>query len=86
MRHGAGCRILASGSPPVPARDSAEEPQAAIPDTREVSIEVNGATLSALHLTLPNPKGVVFFLHGNGDNLAAWFTNPEFYRRVNLTS
>ena len=55
----------------------------AIPDTREVSIEVDGATLSALHLTLPNPKGVVFFLHGNGGNLASWFTSPGFYRHVN---
>ncbi len=55
----------------------------AIPDTREVSIEVEGATLSALHLRVPNPKGVVFFLHGNGGNLASWFTNPGFYRRVN---
>jgi len=55
----------------------------AIADTREVRIEVDGATLSALHLRLPNPKGVVFFLHGNGGNLASWFTNPAFYRGVN---
>lgn len=55
----------------------------AIADTREVRIEVDGATLSALHLRLPNPKGVIFFLHGNGGNLATWFTNPAFYRSVN---
>jgi pimeloyl-ACP methyl ester carboxylesterase len=55
----------------------------AIDDTREVRIEVPGATLSALHLRLPNPQGVIFFLHGNGGNLASWFTNPAFYRRVN---
>ena len=55
----------------------------AIADTREVRIEVDGAVLSALHLRLPNPKGVVFFLHGSGGNLAAWFTDPAFYRSVN---
>lgn len=55
----------------------------AIADTREVRIEVVGATLSALHLRLPNPKGVVFFLHGNVGNLASWFTDPAFYRSVN---
>ena len=37
----------------------------------------------ALHLRLPAPKGVVFFLHGNGGSLESWFINPEFYRRAN---
>ena len=55
----------------------------AIPDTSEVRIEVAGATLSALHLKLPRPRGVVFFLHGNSGNLATWFTNVEFYRKAN---
>jgi uncharacterized protein len=54
-----------------------------LPDVREVSIDVDGATLSALHLRLPDPKGVVFFLHGNGGNLATWFTGAAFYRRAN---
>jgi uncharacterized protein len=54
------------------------------PDIHEVSIDVPGARLSALHLQLPNPKGVVFFLHGNGGSLANWFVNPEYYRRVNF--
>jgi uncharacterized protein len=53
-------------------------------DTREVRIPVEGATLSALHLTLPHPRGLVFFLHGNGGNLASWFTNPAFYRGINF--
>ncbi|MES2949492.1 MAG: alpha/beta fold hydrolase [Pseudomonadota bacterium] len=52
-------------------------------DIHEVSIDVPGAKLSALHLRLPNPKGVVFFLHGNGGSLVNWFVNPEFYRRAN---
>jgi alpha-beta hydrolase superfamily lysophospholipase len=54
------------------------------PDIHEVSIDVPGARLSALHLRLPDPKGVVFFLHGNGGSLASWFVNPEYYRRMNF--
>jgi uncharacterized protein len=57
--------------------------QFSAPDVREVRIEVPGAVLSALHMRLPNPKGVVFFLHGNGGNLATWFTNSAFYRSAN---
>lgn len=53
------------------------------PDVQELRIEVPGAGLSALHLKLPNPKGVVFFLHGNNGNLATWFTNTPFYRAAN---
>lgn len=53
------------------------------PDIHELSIDVPGAKLSALHLKLPNPKGVVFFLHGNGGSLENWFVNPELYRRAN---
>src|SRR5262249_26393762 len=55
----------------------------AIPDVHEVRIDVDGATLSALHLRLPDPKGVVFFLHGNAGNLASWFADAAFYRRAN---
>jgi hypothetical protein len=36
-----------------------------------------------LHLKLPAPRGVVFFLHGNNGNLATWFTNSDFYRAAN---
>ena len=50
----------------------------------ETTVQVPGATLSALHLQLPAPKGVVFFLHGNGGNLQTWFINAEFYRRANF--
>ncbi|MEO8306392.1 MAG: alpha/beta fold hydrolase [Betaproteobacteria bacterium] len=54
------------------------------PDVHEVSVDVDGATLSALHFRLPNPKGVVFFLHGNSGNLATWFTASSFYRDANF--
>ena len=57
--------------------------QFTIPDVQEVNVPVKGAELSALHLRLPNPKGVVFFLHGNSGNLQTWLTGVDFYRRVN---
>ncbi len=53
-------------------------------DIHELTIDVPGARLSALHLRLPNPKGVVFFLHGNGGSLNTWFVNPEYYRKANF--
>src|SRR6202049_875549 len=49
----------------------------------EVWIPVQGASLHALHFKQPNPRGVVFFLHGNVGNLATWTTGVDFYRRVN---
>ena len=49
----------------------------------ESTVQVPGATLSALHLRLPAPKGVVFYLHGNAGNLQSWFVNADFYRRAN---
>jgi uncharacterized protein len=53
-------------------------------DLREVTVPVSGAQLSVLHLRVPHAKGVVFFLHGNGGNLADWFIDPDFYRRANV--
>ncbi len=63
---------------------AADYPLATAPDIHEVAIDVPGARLSALHLRLPNPKGVVFFLHGNGGSMANWFVNPEYYRHANF--
>jgi pimeloyl-ACP methyl ester carboxylesterase len=53
-------------------------------DVHETWVDVPGARLNALHLRLPKPDGVVFYLHGNAGNLQSWFTNVEFYRRANL--
>jgi uncharacterized protein len=53
-------------------------------DTKEVAVEVPGARLSALHLHLPKPKGLVFFLHGNAGNLQSWFVNTALYRAANF--
>jgi len=53
-------------------------------DVHERWIDVPGARLHALHLQLPRPDGVVFFLHGNAGNLQSWFVNVDFYRRLNV--
>jgi len=55
----------------------------------EVLIPVSGvekndnAILHALHFKRPNPKGLVFFLHGNAGSLRTWATGIDFYERVN---
>jgi hypothetical protein len=56
--------------------------QFALADVEEVSIPVEGATLSALHYRQADAKGVVFFLHGNAGSLQEWFTGTEFFRRA----
>lgn len=65
---------------PLPAEHRFEQR----PDVHEVWVDVPGARLNALHLRLPQPDGVVFFLHGNAGNLQTWFTNSDYYRRLNL--
>ncbi|MGQ3053976.1 MAG: alpha/beta hydrolase, partial [Roseateles sp.] len=52
------------------------------PDVHERLVDVPGAKLSVLELRLPEPRGVVFFLHGNAGNLQSWFTDIEIYRRT----
>ena len=49
----------------------------------EVNIPVEGGQLNALHFQQENPKGVVFFLHGNAGHLVDWTTNVDFYQKVN---
>lgn len=53
-------------------------------DVHERQIDVPGARLSALHLQLPAPKGLVFYLHGNAGNLQSWFVNADFWRSANF--
>ncbi len=52
------------------------------PDVHERFVDVPGARLSVLELRSPDPKGVVFFLHGNSANLKSWFVNTGPYRRA----
>lgn len=49
----------------------------------EVSIPVDGAVINALHFRQEQPRGLIFFLHGNGGNLQSWSVNADYYRRVN---
>jgi pimeloyl-ACP methyl ester carboxylesterase len=53
-------------------------------DVHETWVDVPGARLNLLHLRLPQPRGVVFFLHGNGGSLQNWFVDLDFYRRENF--
>lgn len=51
-------------------------------DVHEVWVDVPGARLHALHLKLPAPRGLVFYLHGNAGNLDGWFANADFWRQA----
>jgi len=53
-----------------------------VPGVVERTIDVEGATLSALHFRQPGAKGLVFFLHGNAGSLQEWVTSTDFYRRT----
>jgi pimeloyl-ACP methyl ester carboxylesterase len=57
-------------------------PLATDPDVREAFVERPDARLSMLELRLPEPRGVVFYLHGNGGSLRGWFVNRDFWRRT----
>lgn len=55
----------------------------------EHSIEVDGATLNALHFhhnsdPQNKPNGFVFFLHGNAGNLETWTENVKVYQDINV--
>jgi len=54
------------------------------PDVHEFTIEVPGASLSAAQLRMPNPRGVVFFLHGNSGNLTDCLVDLDAFREVNF--
>lgn len=50
---------------------------------REINVLVDGAKINSLLFRQPNPRGLVFFLHGNRGNLETWTNNVEFYQRIN---
>jgi pimeloyl-ACP methyl ester carboxylesterase len=54
------------------------------PDVQEHTIDVPGARLSAAQLRLPDPRGVVFFLHGNSGNLLDCLVDLDAFREVNF--
>jgi pimeloyl-ACP methyl ester carboxylesterase len=61
-----------------------DQPVSTDPDVHETFIDVPGARLSAAQLKLPNPRGVVFFLHGNSGNLKKWFVDLDAFRELNF--
>jgi len=54
------------------------------PDVHESWIEVPGARLSTVQLRLPDPRGVVFFMHGNSGNLTDCLPELDAFRDVNF--
>jgi alpha-beta hydrolase superfamily lysophospholipase len=68
----------------MPSRLPADHRFAFGDDVHEAWIEVPGARLHALYLRNAQPRGVVFFLHGNAGSLDSWFTNADFYRQLNF--
>lgn len=54
------------------------------PDVHELTLEVPGARLSVAQLRLPNPRGVMFFLHGNSGNLLDCLVDLDAFREVNF--
>jgi len=62
----------------------ADQPLVDDPDVYESTIDVPGAKLSAAQLRLPNPRGVVFFLHGNSGNLQDCLVDLDAFREVNF--
>ena len=45
----------------------------------EVMLPVNGATLNVVHFTHPQAKGVILYLHGNGDLIARMAGVADFF-------
>jgi uncharacterized protein len=62
----------------------ADQPLVDAPDVHERWVEVPGARLSTAQLRLPEPRGVVFFLHGNSGNLKEWLVDVDAFRQVNF--
>lgn len=67
-----------------PIRLPADQPLVDDPDVHEQWIDVPGARLSAACLRLPDPRGVVFFLHGNSGNLTDCLAEIDAFRRINF--
>ena len=50
----------------------------------EMRVPVEGGSLDALLFRQPDPRGLVFYLHGNRGNLTTWTTGLELYQRANV--
>jgi len=60
------------------------EPLVSDDDVHETFIEVPAARLSAAQLRRSDPRGVVFFLHGNSGNLRDCLVDLDAFRQVNF--
>jgi alpha-beta hydrolase superfamily lysophospholipase len=67
-----------------PERLADDEPICPDADVREFMVDVPGARLSVAQLKLPDPRGVVFYLHGNSGNLRKWFIGLDDFREHNF--
>lgn len=67
-----------------PTRLPPDQPLVDDPDVHESTIDVPGAKLSAAQLRLPEPRGVMFFLHGNSGNLKDCLVELDAFREVNF--
>lgn len=67
-----------------PTRLPMDEPLVDDPDVHELWVDVPGARLSVAQLRRPDPRGVVFFLHGNSGNLRDCLVDLEAFREVNF--
>ena len=67
-----------------PERLSPEQRLCPDEDVHESFVDVPGARLSVAQLRLPNPRGVVFFLHGNSGNLHKWMVGLDAYRELDF--
>lgn len=67
-----------------PAPLPSDEALFADEDVREFMVDVPGARLSVAQLKLPDPRGVVFYLHGNSGNLRKWFVGLDAFRELNF--
>lgn len=53
-------------------------------DFEEVSITAkDGKHLNSVLFKAPNPKGVIFYLHGNGGSIKGWGEVAQLYRSMN---
>lgn len=52
-----------------------------LPGLQERTVAVDGGELSALHFKNDEPRGLIFFLHGNAGNLDSWVPDVDFYAR-----
>jgi uncharacterized protein len=67
----------------VPSKLEASKTFSYVLPHEEKWVDVPGAKLHAILLKNPNPRGLVFYLHGNGGNVEGWTAGADFYKALN---